>query len=427
MHAPSARGNGTGTDTGRAAAGRAALASTRARLIDALQTRQDTLKTDDKRHSDVLMRCFRDMDRGATGCLTAEQVREALGPNHLALGLSSARLHKLQHLLDRGDFDRAAVNAGHGAPPSQESERGARSPAARRIDYSKLCRVLRIDQDDTGTRTISCNGKGHLSKRYYDPFHAKNQPAKHANAGGGGGTNTHRGNGPAGVAVARRSDTSARDQEEGDRDEDGGDIDEWIVSQRGPLTSARGFLTGQRAAAASDSQFRAAVGSRGGAPPGTGGGTGAVVGGVGGGTGVDSSSSSAARRLARLEAKRVRRREIEARHAAARARETERRHAQAAARLEQISSMKGAVESVNNQREERAYERRVGHQRGPNERQHGACFGLSRGNGLAANVGGGATVGSSRCGSTGRATARTSRREQFFEKRNASTLDLNHF
>ena len=57
----------------------------------------------------------------------------------------------------------------------------------------------------------------------------------------------------------------------------------------------------------------------------------------------------------------------------------------------------------------------------------GGGFGLSRGNGLAANVGGGATVGSSRCGSTGRATARTSRREQFFEKRNASTLDLNHF
>ena len=106
MHAPSARGNGTGTDTGRAAAGRAALASTRAQLIDALQTRQDTLKTDDKRHSDVLMRCFRDMDRGATGCLTAEQVREALGPNHLALGLSSARLHKLQHLLDNNGLHR---------------------------------------------------------------------------------------------------------------------------------------------------------------------------------------------------------------------------------------------------------------------------------------------------------------------------------
>ena len=90
--------------------------------------------------------------------------------------------------------------------------------------------------------------------------------------------------------------------------------------------------------------------------------------------------------------------------------------------------VKGAVESVNNQREERAYERRVGHQRAPNERQHGACFGLSRGNGLAANVGGvgcASSAGSAR--STARNTARTSRREQCFEKRNATTLELNHF
>ena len=202
------------------------------------------------------------------------------------------------------------------------------------------------------------------------------------------------------------------------------------MSQRGPLTSARGFLTGKRAAAAADSQFRAIVGSRGGAPPATGGGAGAVVGVYADGIGVDSSSSSAARRLARLEAKRVRRREHEARHAAARARETERRQAQAAARLEQIAMVKGAVESVNNQREERAYERRVGHQRGPNERQHGACFGLSRGNGLAAHVGGvgcatGRSAGSAR--SSARVTARTLRREQCFEKRNATTLELNHF
>ena len=133
-------------------------------------------------------------------------------------------------------------------------------------------------------------------------------------------------------------------------------------------------------------------------------------------------------------------RERQAAAAVARAAETERRQAQQEARLAHTAALKGAVEARNNDREERAYQRRVGPQRGLNEEQHGACFGTSGNNALVAAVGGGrgtapgatgAVFGSARSARSGLfgsgATSARQPQQANERKRNASTLAFNDF
>jgi hypothetical protein len=438
----------------RVASARARLRTTRAQLVGALQRVQDGAKTDYASNDEMLLRVFRSMDIAATGKLTLAQLEEAVGPMHLGLtttggggsgGGGGGGATAGEGVLERGRMLQAAEevrrlaqqrrgNSGAAAADGDESGSGKQL-----LDYVALCKLLRLNHGvGTHSDAVAC---GNLSKRYYDPFHKQQQGHYASSAAAAAASASARSSiySSRSAAAAAASSSSARGASasarggggaegggEGEGEGGEGPEDEWVMSHRGPLTSARGFLTGPAAAAASDARHREQQQQqrqqRQRAPLGElqqqqqqQHATNATV---------DSASASAAKRLARLERKRAQQREHEAAHAAARAAESQRAGDRAAGRLEACALLGAGARRGAAAREEKAFARRVGPQRGLNEEQQGKVFNPTAGNGLLAarRSGRGGGMGALLSG-----RSCSSAQGRCYEKRNASSVNLDHF